>query len=99
MSAGLTRRDVEAIAALAQLHLDPAEIDLFVRQLGDILAYAQQVQKIDTSGIPPTTSVVTGHEADRPDEVLPSLERAEALANAPDPAPQAGLFKVPRVIG
>ena len=69
------------------------------KQLGDILAYADEVQQIDTTGVPPTASVVTRHAADRADEVRPSLDRALALANAPDPAVDAGLFKVPRVIG
>src|SRR5947207_8550658 len=99
MSAGLTLTDVEAIAALAQVELEPAELELFVRQLGDILEYARQVQQIDTSGVPPTASVLTGHEADRPDRVQPCLDRSEALANAPDAAPQTGLFKVLRVMG
>jgi aspartyl-tRNA(Asn)/glutamyl-tRNA(Gln) amidotransferase subunit C len=57
------------------------------------------VQRIDTTGVPPTASVVTRHAADRPDNVTPSLERAAALANAPDREPGAGLFRVPRVIG
>jgi aspartyl-tRNA(Asn)/glutamyl-tRNA(Gln) amidotransferase subunit C len=90
---------VEAIAALAHLELDESEIDLFARQLGDILEIASQVQRIDTTGVPPTASVVTRHAADRPDNVTPSLERAAALANAPDREPGAGLFRVPRVIG
>jgi aspartyl-tRNA(Asn)/glutamyl-tRNA(Gln) amidotransferase subunit C len=99
MAGQLTRFDVERIAALAQLELDPTEIDLFARQLDDILEYARHVQQIDTSGVPPTASVIAVREMDRADEVRPSLDRAEALANAPEPAPQAGLFKVPRVIG
>jgi len=94
-----TREQVRAIAALAHLELDEAELDLFARQLGDILEYANQVQRIDTAGVPPTTAIVTLHVSDRPDTVRPSLERAQALANAPDPAADAGLFKVPRVIG
>jgi aspartyl-tRNA(Asn)/glutamyl-tRNA(Gln) amidotransferase subunit C len=98
MSSGLTRQDVVKIAALANLDLDPTEIDLFARQLGDILAYADEVQQIDTTGVPPTASVVTRHAADRDDVVCPSLDRQEALANAPDAALDAGLFKVPRVI-
>ena len=99
MPAGFTRADVEAVAALANLELDEREIELFARQLGDVLEYANQVQQIDTTGVPPTASVVTTHQADRPDEVRPSLERAAALNNAPDAAPTAGLFRVPRVIG
>ena len=99
MPAGFTRDQVAAIAALASLELDPSETDLFARQLGDILAYADEVQQVDTTGVPPTTSVVTRHGADRPDEVRPSLDRDDAMANAPDAAREAGLFKVPRVIG
>ena len=98
MSSALTREDVAKIAALANLELDAAEIDLFARQLGDILAYADEVQQIDTTGVPPTASVVTRHAADRDDEVRPSLDRDEALANAPDAALDAGFFRVPRVI-
>ena len=97
--AGFTRAQVEEIATLARLELTAEEIDLFARQLGDILEYAQQVQRIDTTGVPPTASVVTAQTADRPDVVAPCLDRRDALANAPDAATEAGLFKVPRVIG
>jgi aspartyl-tRNA(Asn)/glutamyl-tRNA(Gln) amidotransferase subunit C len=94
-----TRSEIEALAALANLELDPAETDLFGRQLSGILEYARQVQEIDTTGVPPTESVATRQGVDRPDEVRPSLPRPDALMNAPDGAPDAGLFRVPRVIG
>jgi aspartyl-tRNA(Asn)/glutamyl-tRNA(Gln) amidotransferase subunit C len=99
MPAAFSRSQIDAIAALAHLRLDESEIELFARQLGDILEYANQVQNIDTTGVPPTASVVTRHESDRADDVRPSLVPAEALANAPDASLEAGLFKVPRVIG
>jgi aspartyl-tRNA(Asn)/glutamyl-tRNA(Gln) amidotransferase subunit C len=99
MPSGFTREQVAAIAALANLELDEAELDLFARQLGDILTAAEAVQAVDTTGVPPTASTVTRHAADRPDELLPCLDRDGALANAPDAALDAGLFKVPRVIG
>ena len=97
-----SRAEVEAVAALANLELDEAEIEMFARQLADILAYADEVQQVDTRGIPPTASVLTRYPADRPDLVHPSLPPEDALANAPDPAPDpsksGGLFRVPRVI-
>ncbi|MBI3492054.1 MAG: Asp-tRNA(Asn)/Glu-tRNA(Gln) amidotransferase subunit GatC [Acidobacteria bacterium] len=99
MATEFTRDQIAAIAALACLELDPAEVDLFARQLGEILAYAEQVQRADTTGVPPTASVVTRHAADRRDEVRPSLDRGTALESAPDPARDAGFFKVPRVLG
>ncbi len=98
MSTTLTIADVERIAALAHLELTDDEKRLFTRQLADILAYAEQVQAIDTAGVPVTAHVhAVQHE--REDEPRPSLPTAEALANAPDPAPDVGLFRVPRVIG
>ena len=97
--ASFSRADVEAIASLAQLELDDTEIDLFGRQLAEILTYVEQLQRIDTTGVPPTASVVSAHAADRDDVVQPSLDRQDAIANAPDASRQAGLFRVPRVIG
>ena len=98
MPAGFSRDQIAAIAALAHLELDASEMDLFARQLGDILAYAEVVQQIDTTGVPPPASLVSAAAADRADEVRPSLDRDEALAAAPDAALDAGFFRVPRVI-
>lgn len=99
MAPTLTIADVERIAALAQLELSDEEKTLFTRQLADILAYAEQVQALDTSGVPATAHVHAGHRAERDDEPRPSLPVSEAVANAPDAATEAGLFRVPRVIG
>ena len=99
MAPGLTIADVERIAALAHLELTPEEKILFTRQLADVLAYAQQVQAIDTSGVPATAHVHAGQRTEREDEPHDSLSLADALGNAPDPASDAGLFRVPRVIG
>jgi aspartyl-tRNA(Asn)/glutamyl-tRNA(Gln) amidotransferase subunit C len=95
----LTRADVDRIATLARLELSDTEKDLFVHQLSHVLEYAEQIQKIDTTGVPPTSHVLSRMPADRADESRPSLSNADALANAPDPSPHTGLFRVPRVIG
>jgi aspartyl-tRNA(Asn)/glutamyl-tRNA(Gln) amidotransferase subunit C len=99
MAVRFTAEQVTAIARLAQLELEPGEVALFARQLGDFLGYANEVLAIDTVGVAPTAYVVTRHESDRPDSVGPSLDREAALLNAPDASVEAGLFKVPRVIG
>jgi aspartyl-tRNA(Asn)/glutamyl-tRNA(Gln) amidotransferase subunit C len=107
----LTIADVERIAALAHLELTDEEKPLFTRQLADILNYAEQLQAVDTTGVPATAHVNSSEvrlkpdstseaaRAERPDEPRPSLPVADALANAPDAALDAGLFRVPRVIG
>ena len=98
MSNTLTIADVERIAALAHLDLTPDEKALFTRQLADILAYAEQVQRIDTTGIAATASV-NAERAERDDVPGASLDTRDALAAAPDADLDAGLFRVPRVIG
>jgi aspartyl-tRNA(Asn)/glutamyl-tRNA(Gln) amidotransferase subunit C len=98
MATALTIADVERIAALSQLELTPEEKELFRRQLADILAYAEQVQAIDTSGVAATAHVHARDAAERADEPRDSLAIADALGNAPDAAPEAGLFRVPRVL-
>ena len=98
MSTSLTIQDVERVAALAHLELTDAEKQLFARQLADILAYAEQVQAVDTTGVP-ATAHVNAHRVERSDEPKPSLPVDDVVANAPDPAADGGLFRVPRVIG
>lgn len=99
MSAPLSHEEVDRIAALANLALTDEERETFARQLADILAYANEVSRVDTTGVPPTAHVLREETALREDEPRPSLPRADALANAPDAAREAGLFRVPRVIG
>ena len=94
----LKRSDVERIAALAHLDLTESETELFTRQLGDILTYFDQLQQIDTTGVPATSHPVTSAPVMRADEPRPSMSRDEVLANAPDPGGD-GLFRVPKVIG
>jgi aspartyl-tRNA(Asn)/glutamyl-tRNA(Gln) amidotransferase subunit C len=98
MSTPLTIADVERIAALAHLELTDQEKQVFTKQLADILTYAEQLQAIDTTGVA-ATAHVNAHEAERDDERRPSLPVAEVLRNAPDRDPDAGLFRVPRVLG
>lgn len=94
----LSREDVLRIAELARLDLTPDEVDLFTRQLADILDYVEQIRALDTSGVAPTSHAIN-RPLEREDVVHESLPRAEALANAPDAAAESGLFKVPRVFG
>lgn len=99
MAETLTPADVERIATLARLELTPGEVALFAEQLTAILAYADQVQQVDTSAVdtPPVTA--PGAAAMRDDDPRPSLDRDVVLSQAPAADRAAGHFKVPRVIG
>ena len=94
----LTKQDVQRIADLARLALTEDELELFTRQLGDILTYVEQIRALDTTGVAPTSQVLN-RPVERDDVEQPALSRQDLLRNAPDAAHEAGLFKVPRVIG
>jgi aspartyl-tRNA(Asn)/glutamyl-tRNA(Gln) amidotransferase subunit C len=97
MSDILTPADVERIATLARLELTSDETARFAEQLTAILAYADQVQQVDTSGVAlPSPAPVTTMRDDIP---VPSLDRDLVLSQAPAADRAAGLFKVPRVLG
>ena len=99
MPADFTRADIERLARLARLELTDDEKALIAPQLSSFLAYAEQVQQVATSGVPPTSHPFGGATEWRDDEPRPSLPRQEALAQAPEADRPHGLFKVPRVIG
>jgi aspartyl-tRNA(Asn)/glutamyl-tRNA(Gln) amidotransferase subunit C len=99
MPAKFTDADVDRIARLARLALDPDEKALFARQFEEFLAYAEQVQAVPTDGVAPTSHPLSAAAPMRDDEVRPSLARDQALAGAPEADRDAGLFKVPRVLG
>ena len=93
----ITRDDVAKVAALARLTLSDDELDTFTGQLESILEHAEDVSALDLQGVPPTSHPYPLRNVTRPDEVRPSLDRDEVLAAAP--ASEAGMFRVPPVLG
>ena len=89
--------EVEYVADLARLQLSREELERLSTQLSRILTYMEELNAVDTTGIPGTTSVVAGDaNVLRGDEVQPSLSQGHALSNAPEAAD--GLFQVPQII-
>jgi len=82
--AKLSLEEVELIAELAKLTLTDDEKRTFQEQLSAILDYAEMLQQVDTSGIPPTASALPLTNVMRADEVTLSLANEDALFNAPD---------------
>ena len=94
----MTRVDVstvEHVARLARLSLGAEERELFARQLEEILAWAESLQALEVSEVPPMAHPLSPEwREDAPREGLP---RDRVLDAAPDTV--EGLFRVPRVIG
>jgi aspartyl-tRNA(Asn)/glutamyl-tRNA(Gln) amidotransferase subunit C len=87
---------VEHVARLAHLSLTDEEKTLFARQLDQVLAYAESIQTLDTTDVPPMSHALAAGDF-RPDVPREGLARDRVLDDAPDPA--EGLFRVPRIIG
>ena len=97
MTARISRDDVAHVAHLARLALTGDEIDLFAGQLAAVLEHAQDVEALDTSGVPPTAHPLPVRNVLRPDEPGACLDRDEVLAEAPQA--EDGRFRVPRILG
>ena len=80
----ISKAEVEAIAELAKLTLSEAEKTMFQEQLTDILGYAEMIQQVDTTGVPPSASPLPLNNVMRSDIATGSLSPEEALYNAPD---------------
>jgi aspartyl-tRNA(Asn)/glutamyl-tRNA(Gln) amidotransferase subunit C len=92
----LTIDEVRHIAYLARLQLSPEEEARYAEQLSAILDYADRLQHVDTSAIPPTASVLPLTAPLRSDDPRPCPPRSQILENAPDQ--EEGMFKVPPVL-
>ena len=92
----ITKKDVLHVAGLARLALTEEEVELFTDQLKRILEYVEELSEVDTRGIDPTFYTVHPGRTLREDRVTGSLNRDEALMNAPESA--RGCFKVPKII-
>ena len=93
----VTRKEVEHIAELARLTFKDEELENFTHQLNDILAYMEQLNEIDTENVEPLLYPIEDSNVFREDICKPSIDREQALKNAPE---QDGeFFKVPKVIG
>ena len=93
----VTLKDVEHIARLARLEFSEAEKETFTHQLNAILAYVEQLNKLDTTAVEPLSHVIDFQNVFREDVAQPGLTPSEALKNAPEKNEK--FFKVPKVIG
>jgi aspartyl-tRNA(Asn)/glutamyl-tRNA(Gln) amidotransferase subunit C len=94
---GLTRQEVEKVALLARLEFTPAELDRLTEQLGAIVDYMELLGELDTAKVEPMAHPVEIANVFRADEVVASLPREEALANAPKRDDEC--YLVPAVLG
>lgn len=79
----VTAELVRALAELAELSLDDAEVERMRRDLDAILGYVDRVNELDTAGVRPTAHVLDLATPARDDVAAEPLPVAEVVRNAP----------------
>ena len=92
----LDETTVARIARLARIAVPEAELRPLAGELSHILEWIEQLNEIDTAGVPPMTSVVAMRLAWREDRVTDGGRPEDILANAPER--QGDYFVVPKVV-
>lgn len=81
---------VRHVASLAHIEVDDEDVDDYAEQFDEILTWFEALDSVpETDGDDELTNVL------RPDEIRPSLDRAEAMSNAE--AQEDGYFRGPPV--
>jgi aspartyl-tRNA(Asn)/glutamyl-tRNA(Gln) amidotransferase subunit C len=88
--------DVAYVAKLARLNLSDTETDLFQKQLGHVLNYADKLRGVDVSHVEAAAHAIPIFNVFREDEPRDWFTAEEALSNAPRQA--NGLFIVTKVV-
>jgi len=89
--------DIRKVASLARLELTDEEAERYQSQVGQILKYVEQLNRIDVDGIEPTSHAAALFDVVREDVATGGgLTCEEALANAP--AVARDQFRLPKVV-
>jgi len=92
----INEEEVRYIADLASLKLSEKEVEMFSKQLSDIVDYVEKLDELDTEDIVPTAYTIPVKNVFREDKVKESLSLEKVLKNAPEK--QADQFRVPKII-
>jgi len=92
----LDKAAVAHIAALARIRLREEELEPLAAELSQILTWVEQLAEVDTSDVPPMTSVAATRLPMRDDKVTDGKSRDAILSNAPHCV--KGFFTVPKVV-
>ena len=84
------------IAHLARLHLSRDDVERYAGELSTIVAFIEQMNTVNTSGVVPLAHPLDMTQPLRADVITEQDRREEFQANAP--AVRDGLYLVPKVI-
>ena len=84
------------VAKLARIRVEEAALPALAGELSGILAFMEQLNEVDVTGVEPMTSVTPMRLARRADVVTDGSIAGQILKNAPDA--REGFFAVPKVV-
>ena len=93
----LSRDDVLKVSLLARLRLSEDELAKMTEQLGRIVDFVDQLSQVDTGAVEPLAHALDLSNVFADDELTPSLDRTDVLANAP--RQDGEYYLVPAVLG
>lgn len=96
----LTPQDIDRIANLARLELQPQDSERMLTQLNGFFEIVERMRSVDTTGIEPLAHPVAAHQdvaLRLRDDLVSEPDQREANQRSA-PAVERGLFLVPKVI-
>ena len=93
----ISRAEVEKVSLLGRLLLSEDELDKMTSQLDQILQYIDLLTEVDTEQVEPMAHALDVSDVFRDDQFRLSLDRRQALANAPHRDDEC--YRVPAVLG
>ena len=87
---------VRRIAHLSRIAIDEADVPRMQGELNAMLAFVEQLNEVDVSGVEPMTAVMPMRMKKRRDVVTDGGDRNAVIANAP--VTEEGFFLVPKVV-
>jgi len=84
------------VAHLARLNVKEEEEEKLLGDMSKILTWVEALKEVDTEGVEPLTHMTRELNVTRPDEAAHTIEKADALKNAPKH--NRDFFQVPKVL-
>ena len=92
----ITQPLLDQLCRLSRLELSPEQRQSAAAEMEQIVAWMQRLQDVESGAAELAPGFSPLKNVTRPDEVRPSLDRAELLASAP--AQKEGAYVVPKAV-
>jgi aspartyl-tRNA(Asn)/glutamyl-tRNA(Gln) amidotransferase subunit C len=95
MASPLSKHDLDHLAKLARIELDPKEEEKLLKDLGAILDHFKELQTLDTTNVPPMQGGTDLKNVFREDNERENTDRGAGVEQFPEK--KDGFLKIPPV--